>query len=220
MTDSDVSDKKTRGVCVARWTGAVCLWLGLGLSLGWYYTVTYYGRSGWPMPIPDACATLLLYYFSVLNVSTGVQAVHWMIAFPAAGILWVASLWILAPRFGEPRPSFSSLLLRMSAANAPLVAAGPFMTYVAGWNMDVFSAHRIVQVALRRGFLSPWPMLTPTYVILGIIALFFQIRVYRAMFGCRGTKAWRHFLAATILLSISASVIGALAAIPLRFIFE
>jgi hypothetical protein len=44
---------------IAYWFAAVSLWLGLAFSLGWYYTFTYYGRSGWLMPLPEACGGLL-----------------------------------------------------------------------------------------------------------------------------------------------------------------
>lgn len=64
---------------------ALLCWLALAVSLGWYYTVTYFGAVGWPMPSVETLGVLFLYYFSVLNVATEIQAVHWLLVFPLRG---------------------------------------------------------------------------------------------------------------------------------------
>jgi len=203
-----------------RWGPAIGLWLGLGLSLGWYYTFTYYGRSGWPMPLPDCCAALILYYFSVLNAPTEIQAVHWMLVFPMAGILWVFALWGLAPFFGGRRPAFDRTLFRISLASLPLVAPAAWMTYIAGNTADGFTRERMFLVALRRANVSPWTWLSPLYLALGLLALALQVYLYRKSFGLHCKKAWQHFMASAILLTVLACVVGALAGMPLRLCFE
>lgn len=85
----------------------IVLWLLLGFSLGWYYTFTYYWRSGWPMPTVECCGTLIMYYFSVVTAATPVQAVHWMAVFPPAGVIWAALLTLTAPRFGGQNDRWS-----------------------------------------------------------------------------------------------------------------
>ena len=131
------------------------LWLALGFSLGWYYTFTYYGRSGWPMPIPEGCAALILYYFSVLNVSTEIQAVHWIIVFPVAGWLWVSSLDLVDRFFrGEQTPK-GHLSLAFALTSLPLSLPGPLISWWAGQTDGGFSGERMVEVALRRGWVHP-----------------------------------------------------------------
>jgi hypothetical protein len=199
---------------------AVAVWLGLGLSLGWYYTITYYGRTGIPVPTPESCAALILYYFSVLNVATEVQAVHWMLVFPAAGALWTAALVVLAPRFGAPRPAWWPALRRLALCSLPLVIPGPWLMYVAGTTDAGFEWSRMIAVALRRGGVSPWPGLNALYVGLGIIVVALEIFAYRRTFSLRGLQAWRHAAAAGILLILLAGVTGAVLGIPLRAVFE
>ena len=111
---------------------ASALYLGLGFSLGMYYTIAYYGRAGWPMPLPEGISALILYYFSVLNEPTVVQAIHWMVLFPVAGALWALLLVITAPFFGVRRPLFSLTFVRFGLTALPLTLAGPCMAFVAG----------------------------------------------------------------------------------------
>ena len=203
-----------------RWVGALALWAGLGLSLGWYYTFTYYGRIGWPMPTPNACAALVLYYFSVLNVRTEIQAVHWMIVFPLSGLLWAWALWAAAPRFGATRPRFARLLLALALADLPLIAPAPWMSWIAGQTADGFAWGRMIQVALRRGFVTPWNGINPFYFTLGAAALAAHVLVCRRAFGLRGASTWRHFISAAIVLSLAACLAGAVAAVPLRATLE
>ena len=220
MPQSSTMPEGTVAPRLARWSGAICIWLALGLSLGWYYTVTYYGRSGWPMPTPDVCAALVLYYFSVLNVATEGQAIHWLLVFPVAGTLWVTAPWALAPRFCGSRPPFDRTLFWFSLTSIPMIVPAPWMSFVAGATPDGFVWHHMILVALRRAFVSPWPWLTPMYVTLGCISLCGQIYCYRKLFGISGKVAWHHFLASVILLTVAACTFGALAGLPLRLLFE
>ena len=172
------------------------------------------------MPTPDCCASLIIYYFSVLNAATEIQAVHWMLVFPISGALWVFSLSALAPLFGEQRPAFGKTAFRFSMTSLPLSALGPWMTYIAGNTADGFVWKRMIRVALRRAGVWPWPWLNALYVVLGLLVLVAQVYVYRKTFSPRGKKAWQHFFTSAILLSVLACSVGALAAIPLRFFLE
>ena len=124
------------------------LYSALGFSLGWYYTFTYYGRTGIPMPQPESCAAIVLYYFSVLNVDTEIQAVHWMVVFPLAGLIWSVALTRLAPYFGTQAPTNARVFAVTAMACIPLVAPGPFLAVLAGWQDDGFTFDRMIAVAL------------------------------------------------------------------------
>jgi len=198
----------------------VAIWLGIGFSLGWYYTFTYYGRAGWPMPLPETCAALVLYYFSVLNVDTEWQALHWMLVFPAAAALWVECLRRCARWMGYAPPPFATAFLLFGLAAMPLVLPGPWMAWIAGVKDGGFHADRMLAVALRRGFVTPWPWLSPMYAGLGTIGLVLHIGVYSRIFRVPRAKAFMHFPVSMIVLVIVAAVLAAVAALPLRLWFE
>lgn len=199
---------------------ALVVWLGLGFSLGWYYTITYYGRTGIPVPTPESCAALILYYFSVLNVATEIQAIHWMLVFPMAGALWTFVLVLLAPRFGAPRPACWSTLRRISLCSLPLVIPGPWLMRIAGTNDSGFHWDRMLAVALRHGGVDPWPGLNEIYVGLGLVVLILEALAYRQTFPLRGLTAWRHTTAAGCILVLFAAITGAVVGAPLRAVLE
>ena len=100
---------------------AMLCWLLLSVSIGWYYTVTYFGRVGWPMPSVETVGALLLYYFSVLNVDTEIQAIHWVLVFPIAGFLWSLLLCEVARRSGQAtNPERARLAAMIALASLPL----------------------------------------------------------------------------------------------------
>ena len=206
---------------------AVAIWLAVGFSLGWYYTFTYYGRAGWPMPSPEPCAAILLYYFSVLNVATELQAVHWMITFQCAGVLWLVSLRITLRFMKRRNPAlafeevpFTRTLSRFSLAAIPLALPGPWMAYLAGLQDEGFTWAHMIAVALRRGNLSPRAWLTPLYFGLGLVALVLGFLAYRKAFPVPVTTACRHYPASLAVLTCLSCVIAAIAAFPLRFWLE
>ncbi len=200
---------------------ALTVWLAVGLSLGWYYTFTYFGRTGVPMPTLEPCAALVLYYFSVLNVRTEIQAVHWMVVFPIAGALWAFALQVVAKYMRVAAPAFSTAFFVLACASLPLALPAPFMTWIAGYGSDSgFDFTRMYMVALRRDNQSPWPTLTPTYLVLGFVTLALQLYVYRRLYPAPLKRAVVHYLLSAVVLSAAAAVIGATAAIPLRLLLE
>ena len=198
----------------------IAIWLGVGFSLGWYYTFTYYGRAGWPMPLPEVCAALVLYYFSVLNVDTEWQALHWMIVFPLAAALWVECLRRCARWMGFAQPRFATAFLLFGLAAFPLAVPGPWMAWIAGVQGDGYHWDRMIAVALRRGFVTPWSWLSPMYAGLGTLGLALQLWAYGRTFRIPGAKAWMHYPLSMLALIVTAAVSAAIAALPLRLWFE
>ena len=207
---------KTAGACMA----AITLWLLLAFSLGWYYTFTYYGRAGWPMPMVEPCTALLLYYFSVLNIDTEGQAVHWMFVFPAAGFLWCAALQWCARRRDACRVSFATLCLLFAAGSLPMALAGPWMAWIAAQTPGGASLERMLAVALRRGFVNPWPGLSPLYAGLALMGLAWQLALYRRLFAFRGLAALRHLALSALVCVLAACIIGGTLGWPLRWLLE
>jgi len=200
---------------------AILLWLLLALSVGWYYTFTYYGRTGIPVPLPEPCAALIVYYFSVVNgASTSFQAAHWVLIFPVAGLLWVGVLHVTAPWFGGRREHFGWAAGRLSRTLLPVIAPLPVVAWLGGATPGGFSFDRMIDVALRRaGAPAPW-WLTPAYIGLGLAALWWQFKTYRRVYDIYGKKAVYHLLISAVVLALLAVGIGALAAYPLRHAFQ
>jgi len=200
---------------------ACLIWMGLAFSLGFYYVFTYYGRSGWPMPLPESCAALVFYYFSVLNVDTAYQAIHWLVAFPLAGVLWVTTLTLTAPFFGGVRTEYAWTLLRFSKTCLPLIAPAPVLVLYAAHSTAGFSVMNAVSVALRRGGgTMPGAWLTPLYVGLGVACLVWQILLYVKLFDLHGKKAFVHYATGVVLLVIFVSGLATLLSFPLRYWLE
>ena len=210
----------TRRIIFFNWVNAVALWLAFGFSLGWYFTFTYYGRSGWPIPTIEACGGLIMYYFSVVNASTMIQALHWMAVFPLAGILWAALLALTAPRFGGQTERFSEAMFRMALASLPLTPPGFYLAYLAGGARGSWSIQVMLDVALRRGGVTPPPWVNPVYLVLGLVAFGCHVYVYRGAFGARGGRAWLHFLVTALVYVLIIVGLATLAAIPLRHYLE
>ena len=202
------------------WSAAIFLWLALGFSLGWYYTFTYYGRTGIPMPLPEACAALILYYFSVLNTASEIQAVHWMAVFPLAGALWVYALRIAGRWFGVQLQPPARAARRLALASVPVSLPGPLLAYLAGRHDAVFSWGRMTAVAVRHASARPGDWLTPVYLGLGVAALFLHLYAYHTTFRASGKQAVLHFLVSAVVLTLLACIVGAGAALPLRFCLE
>ena len=197
-----------------------CLYLALGLSLGCYYTATYFGRSGWPLPSCEAVSGVLLYYFSVINASTEMQAFHWMTVFVAAGYLWIASLWHVANRLTETRDRFLTLGLPVAVATVPISLPIPFMVWWMGGTSDGFTWSRFLSVCLRHAWVHPPVWLNYVYFGLSTVALITQIAIIRRKWRVK----WKRFLGALALafgtLLVAAIGAGIVLSYPLRAVFE
>ncbi|HRI87618.1 MAG TPA: hypothetical protein PK869_05110 [Candidatus Hydrogenedentes bacterium] len=202
-------------------SATILVWLGVALSLGWYYTFTYYGRTGAPMPTIEPCAALVLYYFSVLNVRTEIQAVHWMIVFPISALLWAWALQITARYLKHDTPQFAVSVFALACAAIPLALPAPWMTWVAGYAEGAgFTIDRMLLVALRRDNQAPWAWLTPLYLGLGMLALALQLVVYKWIYKLPFNKGIKHYLLSAVVLSATAAILGATIAIPMRLLLE
>lgn len=173
------------------------------------------------MPMPEPCAALVLYYFSVLNVDTELQAIHWLGVFPLAGFLWSVALVGTARRvLPGALPDWSQVMYRLSLPAVFLALPGPWMAWIAGTRNGEFTWDRMIAVALRRGFVDPWPWLTPMYVGLGLFAFAVQIAIYCRLFRGTARQLWVIYPLAMIVLVLVSSVLAAMAAIPLRWLLE
>ncbi|GMW00876.1 MAG: hypothetical protein AMXMBFR84_20130 [Candidatus Hydrogenedentota bacterium] len=204
----------------ACWISGLTIYGALAVSLGWYYTFTYYGKTGIPMPHPESCASILLYYFSVLNVETEIQALHWIVVFPVSGGIWAWALRLVARRQGIAGPAMPLVYFCMACACIPMILPTPFMAFLAGLDGGSFSADRMLRVALRRGNRAPDAWLTPLYLSLGAVSFAVQCMFMRRMYPQRFWSAVRHYFVAAIVLLVACMAIGLAASYPLRYWLE
>lgn len=128
--------------------------LALGLSLGLYYTITYYGRSLLPLPGAVALGAPLMYYMAVDGeYSTVIQAWLWMICFPLAGVLWRLAV-VIVPRFASAecrtaRLSFRPVAARLGLACWPLLLPLPALAVYVGRPEGAWRWADFVAVCLR-----------------------------------------------------------------------
>lgn len=196
------------------------LYLALGSSLGCYYTATYFGRSGWPLPSCEAVSGVLLYYFSVINASTEMQAFHWMAVFVAAGYLWIASLWYASNRMNGARDRFTTLGLPVALATIPISLPIPFMVWWMGSTNDGFSWSRFIAVCLRHAWVHPPIWLNCVYFGLAAIVLATQIAIIRKKWGGNRKRFFATLALAFGLLLVVAIAAGIVLSSPLRAAFE
>ena len=206
------------------------LYLLLGLSLGCYYTATYFGRSGWPLPSCEAISGVLLYYFSVINASTEVQAVHWMAAFLLAGYLWIVVLWFASRRILGAGSSgkdgcanaqtsdnrFAALGLSAALGAVPLSLPIPFMVWWMGSTDDGFSWSHFVSVCLRHAWVNPPVWLNYVYFGLGLAGFVLQIALFRRIWHTSGKRFFATYGLAIGVLLLSSIGVGLLVSYPLR----
>ena len=168
------------------------------------------------MPIPEALGACLLYYFSVLNVETEIQAVHWLVVFPLAGLLWSGILAWTAPLLGGRRNVKKYFQLWMAVAALPLVLPLPYLTWYAGAVEGQFVPARMLAVALRRGWRFAPEWLSPLFLLLALVAFGIQWWVYRKMLGVPRRRALAHFVGAAAIYFTAVTALALAAAIPLR----
>ncbi len=210
----------------------VLIYLLFGLSLGCYYTATYFGATGWPLPSCEAIAGVLLYYFSVMNTSTELQAVHWMVVFVAAGYLWIASLWHVSDRLtgaatlaagsdgAAAQERFARLGRSVAVSTLALSVPIPFMVWWIGGTDSGFSWSRFVAVCLRHGWVTPPIWLNHVYFVLATVTFVTQMVVIRRQWRMN----WKRFCVtlgvAFVMLLVISIASGTLLSYPLRRLFE
>ena len=151
--------------------------LALGLSLGLYYTVTYYGRALTPLPGLVALGAPFMYYVAVdERFSTVYQAWLWMACFPVAGVLWRVSL-AQAPRlFGQAPLRFRDVTAKLWPCCWPLLVPIP----LTAWLVSQPSGHcdwaDFIAVCLRQHNVESPPWLPGLWMPLALAALVLELR--------------------------------------------
>ena len=181
----------------------------LGLSLGLYYTITYYGRALVPLPGFVALGAPFMYYVAVdEQYSTVVQAWLWMLVFPVAGLLWRLSL-VGASKYAaraadlEVRPTrrrLGEVSVRLWYTCWPLLLPVPLLLWLVGTPSGRWSWPDFIAVCLRHRNVDSPGWLTPLMMALAVVAFALEVRaVWRVL---RGTDRLRK----TAALAISAMV--------------
>jgi len=168
-------------------TAGVLMDLALGLSLGLYYTITYYGRALTPLPGTVALGAPFMYYVAVdERFSTVYQAWLWMACFPVAGAVWRVTL-AHAPRlWRQPALRFAEVTARLWPCCWPLLLPIP----LAAW---LVSRGGFIAVCLRQHNVDSPSWLAWVYMPLAVAALGLEFRaVWRLL---EGLAAYRRVLA-------------------------
>lgn len=189
---------------------AILLDLALGLSLGLYYTITYYGRALTPLPGLVALGAPFMYYVAVdERASTVVQAWLWMLCFPVAGVLWRLAL-AQSPRLFAQRPlRFRSVSAKLWYQCWPLLLPIP----LAAWMVARPGGHctwpDFIAVCLRRQNVpSPW-WLVWVFMPLAVVAFALELRAaWRLLTGLLAYRRVIAIVAAVIAFTLAVCVAG------------
>lgn len=163
----------------------------LGLSLGLYYTITYYGRALVPLPGSVALGAPFMYYVAVdEQYNTVVQAWLWMLVFPVAGLLWRLTL-VGASRVGAkvanpeaPPTALAEVSARLWHACWPLLLPIPLLLWLVGTPSGRWSWPDFLAVCLRRQNVAAPTWLTPLMMALALTAFALEVRaVWRVLPG-------------------------------------
>ena len=157
--------------------------LALGLSLGLYYTITYYGRALVPLPGFVALGAPFMYYVAVdEQYNTVVQAWLWMLVFPVAGLLWRLSL-VGVSRYAakaadlEVHPTrLAEICARLWHTGWPLLVPLPLLTWLVGTPSGQWSWPDFIAVCLRHRNADSPGWLTPVMMGLALAAFALEVR--------------------------------------------
>ncbi|MCC6728355.1 MAG: hypothetical protein IT208_03350 [Chthonomonadales bacterium] len=182
--------------------------LAAGVSVGLYYTASYYGRAGGPVPTPVALAAPLAYYVALpASADTRQQALLWEAAFVACGVLWAATLCACGRAVGR-RPPLSGMVCVVGAVGWPLLAPLPWMAAAAGATPSGWRWSQLLDVCLRRAWMDPAPWMHAAYFAAGLAALGFEALVLRRILG-RGCLPYAVAGALLFLLITMCAALGA-----------
>lgn len=150
---------------------------GVGLSLGLYYTCTYFGRVMIPLPGTVALAGAVQYYLVVGEIQdTRVQAWLWVAAFVTTGILWRGILSAIARLFGREM-GYNRFVLATGLCGIALLVPAPFAAWHIGCGESGFGWDALVAACLRRQFSSVPEWLVPVYALASVGALIWELLV-------------------------------------------
>lgn len=189
---------------------ACALDLALGLSLGLYYTVTYYRRALAPLPGLVALGAPFMYYVAVdERFSTAAQAWLWMACFPAAGVLWRLSL-ARAPRlFGQAPLRFREVTAKLWPLCWPLVVPMPVAAWLVSRPDGYCDWSGFIAVCLRQHNVAspawlPWLFMPPA-----LAALALELRgVWRLLAGLAPYRRTIAIAAALVGFILAVCVVG------------
>jgi hypothetical protein len=180
--------------------------LGVGVSVGLYYTELYYGRHGALLPTPVCISAPLIYYVArPSSLTAEAQAALWMALFPVCALTWVCLL-LLATGRTRTVASVARLLWGLALASLPIVGALPWMVWVCGAAPDGWSWRRLVDVSLRRAFVESSPAMTLVFVACAALAMLLEGAAARRFLGGR----WVFRAAACVGAQVVVSVVGGL----------
>lgn len=151
---------------------AAVLYPLLGVALGLYYNLTFFGAAALPMPEPVSLLGPMLYYLAgSVHLPPREQAIAWVASVALAGILWLAALFFMATREGRRVP------WRTVLSPALLLLPAPWLVYLHGTGPRGFSWDACFTACLIRKFgLTPLELeqavtgLGPLMLALGAVA--------------------------------------------------
>jgi len=184
--------------------------IGLGLSLGMYYTVVSFSRVVVPLPGFVALGAPFLYYNMLHGLpNTVTQAWLWMACFPVVGLMWRGALWVTASLLRLPvRPN--DIARATGRCAWPLLLPALAMMLALGWTKRYgFQWDAFVEVCLRRRSVSDpgWP--TPVFVPLAILAMGLELRsIWRLVSYVPARRKWGLVAGAVFLTLIAIAAVG------------
>jgi len=185
---------------IGSWMAVSLAHAGLAVSLGLFYTVTYYGRAAVPLPYPAALLAPFFYYLSLSSrLSAEAQAAWWVLSFMAAGWVWVGTLWALARRVGLSA-NVEGIFLSVALGAIPLLLPAPWVGWALAQTPAGASWAQFIAACLRQEFTGSPAALAPAYFTAALMALAVEVARLRRQAAC----PWR-----CVFLWIGASLVVA-----------
>jgi hypothetical protein len=189
---------------------------GLAVSLGLFYTVTYYGRAAVPLPYPAALLSPFFYYLSLNSrMSAEAQAAWWVLSFVVAGWVWIGTLRAWARRVGLS-VNVGSVSFSVALGAVPLLLPAPWVGWALAQTPAGASWEQFIAACLRREFTGAPVALTPVYFTAALVALAVEVALLRRHAACplRRVLLWigASLAVAAALTALLAAGVGVLAA--------
>lgn len=177
----------------AAWVLLGALVYGLiGLSLGLFYDVTFFGRAAWPLPHPLALTAPALYYVSLsYGLDQAQKSVWWLAAFPVAGGLWLLSGW-LAAKVMRAKVTAGDLLRASLLGALPLLVLCPWLVWTHALTPHGPTWTQFLRACEFRDF-GPQPspaLLNPLYCVAALAGSWLELRCWFRLAGGGKASAW------------------------------